>query len=586
MDGVTHHKMKIGPVTITRKLVWILLAITVVLYTADGVLRVLADFGGLRCAAHVMLAAWALSLLLLWKEWAAYLTAALYVACFPHLRLGVLGFVCLVPVMLDAFSGDRKRAMWLGWLAGTVANTGKLYWLVYTISYFSPIPFAAAVAILLLLTSFLGLYWMAGFGLTYWAVRQRGLPFWLVFPVSWVFWDWMLVVFLGGFPWDILGCAAFHVPLLDQSFDLVGEHGMGWLLAFGNVAFYELWRFYRKQRAFPKVQMAVLGTLVIAALFYGAVRTSQISSLMQTGRPIRIGVVQGNVDQNMKWKSAFRNKVLDDYAALAKTVANQGAELIIFPETAIPRRQYRWNKALHPEISAYARDTQRWVLTGVPSMTKRDDPDDPRGENRSHNSAVLISPEGEAVSWYDKNRLVPFGEFIPKKHWLERIARVFGKEKISGTLNFEPSGEYHIMRFPIAPFSVFICYEAVYPSTVRKLNRLGAQFLVTITNDAWFGKTSAPYQHWSQVAIRAIENRRYVARAANTGISGFIDPLGRTIIATDLYVPATRLGVVRTMDVQTIYDRFGDVAVYSAAAIYLAALAYALVGRRKKEQAA
>ncbi|NLH49051.1 MAG: apolipoprotein N-acyltransferase [Myxococcales bacterium] len=514
------------------------------------------------------------------EDWPALLTGLLYVLCFPHARLGFLGFVCLAPVLYAALRDSGRRALWLGFLAGTVGNLGKLYWLVYTISYFSPIPFPVAVLILLLLCSTLGLFWGLQFRLLHWAVRERRLPLWLVFPAGWVCWDFFLIWFLGGFPWEVLGDAAFHIPVYNQTLDLVGSFGLGWVFAFGNVVAVELWRFVRKERPFPTAFAAALAALVVAGFLYGAVRTPQIERAMRAGRTVKVGMLQGNVDQSIKWKAGFREEIMENYARLAEETKNDGAELIIMPETAIPRRQDRM-MSLHPEISRYATDTERYVLTGVPSKAIRTNVDDPRGPDIRYNSAVLISPQGDDLQWYDKNRLVPFGEYIPKKHWLERIAG----RNITGTLNFEPSGRYALMPFPGAPFAVFICYEAVYPSTVRRLNRLGARFLVTITNDAWFGNTSAPYQHWAQVAIRAIENRRYVARAANTGISGIIDPLGRTLMATDLYREAELVGSVGVMELHSLYERIGDVAAYAAHAVYLIALAVglALSRRRGKE---
>ncbi len=563
----------------------VLLIVAVLVNAVYGVLRLLgAPSLVLEYLGFFLVVAWVIGLLLRrWKTaWPAYVTAVLYVFMFPHLGLGFLGFVCFVP-LLDALlaTDDRKRAMRLGWVAGLVALTGKLYWIVYTISYFSPIPAAAAVLILLLMTSFIALSWLAAFVTTHWAVKTRGLPLWLVFPVAWVFWDWSWTWILGGFPWELLGCAAFRIPLLKQTFDLVGEHGLGWLLAFGNVVFFHLWQFARKKELFPKAQTAVLVALVAAGMIYGAVRTGQIEQIMSRGETVTVGLLQGNVDQSIKWKPDHRLRIMDEYEDMAVHVAEQGAELIIFPETAIARRQQRW-RHLHPEIARYAEVTERYVLTGVPVKDIRKNREDPRGPFTSHNSAVLVSPEGEDIAWYDKNRLVPFGEYIPKKHWLQRLA---GQE-IRGTLNFEPSGIYKLMPFPRAPFSVFICYEAVYPTTVRRLTNLGAKFLVTITNDAWFGKTSAPYQHWDQVAMRAVENRRYVARAANTGISGIIDPLGRTIKATDIYVPATYVGTVKTLDIRTVYATIGDVAAYVAAVIYAGILLFLAIGavRRRKEK--
>jgi len=514
-------------------------------------------------------------------DWPALLTALLYVLCFPHARLGFLGFICLTPVVLSVWGDDPRRAWRLGWLAGTFGNLGKLYWLVHTISYFSPIPFPVAVLILLLLCTTLGLFWAIHFRATHWLVNRYRLPLWFVLPAGWVFWDYWLTYFLGGFPWEVLGGAAFHIPLLNQTFDLLGEFALCWLLAFGNVVAAQWVRFARKQAAFPVAATAVLGAATVAGLIYGALRTDQIDALMRQGKEIKVGLLQANVDQNRKWSGGFREQIIDDYANLAVSAADNGADLIVMPETSIPMIQPRW-MPLDVDVTRYPLAAKRYVLAGVPTEVKRLDRTDPRGLEARYNSAVLLAPEGEDLAWYDKNRLVPFGEYIPKKHWLQKIA---GKA-LKGTFNFEESGRYTLMPYPPAQFAVFICYESIYPSTVRRLNRLGAKFLVTITNDAWFGNTSSPQQHWAQVAMRAIENRRWIARAANTGISGIIDPLGRTVVATPLEVKTMVVGSVHTMDVHTVYETVGDVAAWLGSALYLAAVGYGLARRRKEKKSA
>ena len=573
--------MKLNKLVLQWRHVWILLAITGGLYIVDELLS-LANIQFVQPAAHLCLAIFSLLLLYKLAAWPAYLTAILYALVFPHASFGFFAFFCLTPVLAAVLEGDRRKAMWLAWLAGNLANIGKLYWLVYTISYFSPIPFPAAVLILVLLTSTLGLFWSLHFGLVHWLVRDHKLPLWLVFPAGWVFWDWFLTWFLGGFPWELLGCGAFHIPLLNQTFDLVGEHGLGWLMAFGSVVFYELWLFVRRKQSFPALKTAVLVALIAAGMIYGAVRINQIDKLAAAGEKITVGLLQGNVDQSIKWKPEHRVRILDKYARITRRLVGKGAELIIFPETAIARRQDRW-KRMHPEIARYAEESGQWVLAGVVSKKRRPNPYSMKGRYLNHNSAVLLTPKGKAKAWYDKNRLVPFGEFIPKKHWIEAAGRLVGIEKIKGTLNFEISDKYRTMPFPKAPFAVFICYEAVYPSVVRCLSNLGAKFLVTITNDAWFGDTSAPFQHWDQVAMRAIENRRYVARAANTGITGIIDPVGRTIKATAIYQEAEMIGEVRTLDIQTIYAKIGDAAAYAATAIYACAILVVLaIGLRRR----
>jgi apolipoprotein N-acyltransferase len=518
--------------------------------------------------------------------WPAYLSAALYVLCFPHAGLGFLAFIAMTPALIFTLDGETtKRAALIGFITGFFGHLGKVYWIVYPITYFSPIPFAVGILVMALVCMAIGSFWAANFALLFWAVKRGRVALWLVFPVSWIFWDFWMTWFLTGFPWELLGNASHHIPLFNQAADLFGSLSLGFVFALSTVLFAEIWWWKRGDRpGFPKRLTAATAILVAALFIYGGVRYAQIDAIMKDGEAIKVGMVQGNIDQNRKWKPKYRNWILENFGVLAKQVADQGAELVIFPETSIPRRQKRW-RPLHAEIKQYAPMTGKWVLAGVPSSGKRLDRDDPRGPFTSHNSAVLIDPDGNDLKWYDKNRLVLFSEYIPGKHIYQGVLNFFSdlfglkRKKITGTLNFETGGYYTSMPYPKAPFSVFICYEAVYPEVVRQQNLRGAKFLVEITNDAWFGPTSAPYQHWAQVEIRAIENRRWVARAANTGISGIIDPLGRMVKKTDIYVEAAVAGTVYTMEEKSLYQRTGNLFPLLNVAIYLAILLWVGVGR-------
>ncbi|MDP8222035.1 MAG: apolipoprotein N-acyltransferase [Candidatus Lernaella stagnicola] len=522
--------------------------------------------------------------------WPAYLTAALYTLCFPHAGLGFLAFICLAPVLVLAMDAERaKTAMFFGFLAGFLGSLGKVYWIVYPITYFSPIPFAVGILVTTVVCLCLGAFWSWNFGVLHWAVKKGRLPLWLVFPLGWIFWDFWLTWFLTGFPWDLLGNAAYHIPYFNQTFDLFGSLSVGLVFALSNVMFAELWWYRRGRRTtLPRRLITAVVVIVLAGFAYGVIRSGQIENRMKEGTAVKVGFVQGNVDQNRKWKPEYRSWIFDNFGKLARRVKAEGAELIIFPETSIPVRQRRW-RPLNERVRHYAVENNAWVLTGVPTSGKRLNRDDPRGQYTSHNSAVLVNPAGIDVQWYDKNRLVLFSEYIPFKHHfqagLDFFTNLLGlpRKRIAGTLNFETGGYYAMMPYPKAPFSVFICYEAVYPEVVRRQNALGAKFLVTITNDAWFGPTSAPYQHWAQVGIRAIENRRWVARAANTGISGIIDPLGRTVQKTGLYVEAAPVGTVYAMDTVSLYQRTGNLFPYLCIVIYLGLLIF-VVARRLRDR--
>jgi apolipoprotein N-acyltransferase len=199
------------------------------------------------------------------------------------------------------------------------------------------------------------------------------------------------------------------------------------------------------------------------------------------------------------------------------------------------------------------------------------------GRLHHFNSAFLLSPSQKIVGKYDKKHLVPYGEYIPLKRFFPFIDKM-----VAGIGDFSSGSTITLLHLPEASFGVLICYEIIFPDLTRRFVKQGAQFLVNITNDAWFGKTSAPYQHLSMAVVRAIENRRYIARAANTGISAFIDATGEIQSATPLFTESFLTGTIGVVDVQTFYTTFGDVFALLATLFSLVLLCYALLKKRKR----
>ena len=217
-----------------------------------------------------------------------------------------------------------------------------------------------------------------------------------------------------------------------------------------------------------------------------------------------------------------------------------------------------------PLILKIAEETGAHLLFGSPSH------DWVKGKVKYYNSAYLLSPQGKVVGKYDKIHLVPFGEYVPLSGLL------FFLESLSGVGNLSPGKTVQNLHFPQGDFGVLICFEIIFPNLCRKFVKAGAQFLVTITNDAWFGRTSAPYQHLSMATFRAVENRVSIARAANTGISAFIDAKGEIRKRSDIFVRETLVGHINPKIEGTFYTRYGDVfaLVSSAIAFLLILLAY------------
>ena len=211
------------------------------------------------------------------------------------------------------------------------------------------------------------------------------------------------------------------------------------------------------------------------------------------------------------------------------------------------------------------------MLIGSPFFSQHN------GTIRNYNSAFLLSPLRKVLDRYDKIHLVPYGEYIPLRRFFPFINKM-----VVGIGDFYPGEVRTLFTLPEGLFSVLICYEIIFPDLTRKFVKDGAQFLVNITNDAWFGNTSAPHQHLSMAMVRAIENRRFIARAANTGISAIIDATGNLQSSSKLFTEQLLTGTIRPLSVQTFYTQFGDVFAYLSILFSFFLITFALKKRFKK----
>ncbi len=265
-----------------------------------------------------------------------------------------------------------------------------------------------------------------------------------------------------------------------------------------------------------------------------------------------MALIQGNIRQDVKWEPHFQEETLKIYSNLTLQVKVSRPDLIIWPETATPFF-FQNTSPLQGRILELAHQMQAPLLFGAPAFDRRG--------SRIHyfNSAFLISPEKKILGRYDKIHLVPFGEYAPFSGILG-----FTRDIIGAIGDFTSGQEIRNLSLPWGNFGVLICYEAIFPDLTRQFVDQGARFLVNITNDAWFGKTSAPYQHLSMVTLRAVENRVPIARAANTGISALIDSSGRVVRSTDLFTREVLFGKidVNLNKSSTFYTQWGDLFSY------------------------
>lgn len=501
-------------------------------------------------------------------------TGLLYPLCFPDFDLGMLAWVVLVPLHLavrDREAVTPRRALWLGWLAGTIAFTGVMLWVITAMHQYGKVPLVVSWLLLLLLAAYLGLYLgVYALGLS-WLHRRLPRLVFLAAPCLWVTLEWIRTWLFSGLPWALLGYAPYRWLPVIQIADITSVYGLSFLIVLLNVAASEAagWLLDRRQpaaSAFPWPAAAAAAGLMALTLAYGQWRLSDQPA--GEAAAVRIGIVQANIDQAQKWDAAYRRATVDRYKRLTG-LAVEGNDLVIWPEAATPFL-FEMEKGYKVEVMDLVRSHRTPLLFGSPTLRYY-----PTGRPYLLNSAYLLSEDGLLLGRYDKRHLVPFGEYIP----LHSSVLFFLDKLVEGIGDFEAGTTATVLPVPAngrngasaagppARFGVVICYEVIFPNLVRDFAANGADFMVTITNDAWFGDSAAPYQHFGMVVLRAVETRRAFARSANTGISGFIDPQGRILEATPIFKEAAFSGRIPLDRRQTFYTRHGDVFAYACVII-------------------
>jgi apolipoprotein N-acyltransferase len=467
-------------------------------------------------------------------------TAVLLFVAYPPYSLVLPSFVALVPLLwrledrLDPAAATAGAAK-LGFWAGLLANGLVLYWMIVALWHFTPLAAAGYLATILILAG----WWALMSWTTVWVRRRTGQPLWVVFPLLWTAVEWG-IGHQGEirFPWLGLGTSLTSVPALVQWADLAGARGVTLWLAGVNAAVVVA---LRRRDWRPA---AVAGATVVVALSYGVWR--ERTTVL---RPVTVvGVIQPNVGFAEKRERRDQDALVEELLRLtARAESLAGVRLVAWPEAATDGYLVD-----HPDWVRWIGDTAR--RTGIPILAGALDAQFyPNGTYDTYNAAFFFDSTGSSTAWpsYRKTYLVPVVERVPFVN-----PRWFGSMKWFG--GFGHGDRFPVYRFAGGGFGVLICYESAFEDLPRRYRADGADFLVNITNDAWFGRTAAPYQHAAHLVMRAIETRMGVARAANTGVSEFVDPLGRTSRRTPLDVERVEADTVWTTADRTLYVRWGD----------------------------
>ncbi len=403
----------------------------------------------------------------------------------------------------------------------------------------------------ILLVAYLALY----FGVWGWAanrlIAMRDLQFavGLGLPAAWVLLEYLRSILLTGLGWNLLAHTQWHWIRLIQLADLAGVYGVSFLVVMVNVALY----LAVKGRGSRVKVLGIAGICLLIALAYGYFRLQQFPSpsAVHPSPSFQVAVVQGNIPQTLKWEESMAPGIWKQYEALNAQAAAAKPDLIVWPETAVPG--YLEDIQVQERLERIARSCRTNLLVGVPAGS-----DDGA---RVFNSAIWMTAEGKLLQRYDKVHLVPFGEYVPLGSaltWLRNFV-LMGDFSAGREFTVFNGKRYTVNGTP--PFSVLICFEDLFPGLTRRFVQEGARWLLVITNDAWFGHSAASLQHLQASVFRAVENRVWVVRAANTGWSGFVDPAGRRLPVPQ-QVPRFEPGVaaagIWVVKAPRLYSQWGD----------------------------
>jgi apolipoprotein N-acyltransferase len=511
------------------------------------------------------------------------LSAGLLILAFPRYNLGWLGWVALVP-LLSALSGrSATHGFFQAFLCGMIFFVLAFDWVFEASGY--------TLLHHLLLCAYMGLYFGL-FGLLFSLLCKRlGVTMALFsVPFIWVFLEYVRsnMGFMA-LPYAWLGYTQHAYPLVIQIASVAGAYGVSFLLAIANsaVAAFLLALLYRSKNfnIRPNCAISNRGLVGIAAtaiffiiftLCYGLI----VISKPTVGKKIKVSVVQGNIEQAKKWDRRYRNYILETYEELSREASKGQPTLIIWPEAATPGFVLS-DFSLKKRFTGLVQEINAYFLIGSTEYPKLQKP--PFGVGQSGNTALFFSPDGKVLGQYLKIHLLPFGEYLPYREtipwsWID-------VPKVTSTM---PGQELTVFQCPTFRFSAPICWETIFPDMPREFVKSGAQFLVNITNEAWFGRSVGPQHYVISSVFRAVENRVYVVRCANTGISCFIDPYGRVVgrvkddKGQDIFVRGVLTETVIPMESRTLYTRYGDWLVWMSAGVSLIFFSFACF-RRKPE---
>lgn len=447
------------------------------------------------------------------------------------MKLGFLSYLALV-LPLDIISRKHfGQAFKSGLLFTFTYHLFALYW----ISWVHAPGTVAAVFVISLYTAFI----FGIFGEIYQKYKAIGL---IILPFLWIGVEYFRTLFEIAFPWVNLSYTQWAYTPLIQICEYTGDAGLSLLIVVVNILIWSAWR--SRNRARTAGMIAITGLIIIVPTLYGVFVLSNTERA--DTKPIRISLLQGSIDLETKWdpnQLDYNFVVYDSLAAAAPE-----SDLLVWPETAAPAYLLADHR-LTGKVAQTARTVARPMLVGTLDFKRLDN-----GTYETFNAAIQFDPDGRHRRPYHKNKLVPFAETVPYGNYIPLLANLS-----LGWSDFIHGQERVIYKNDFGAYGTLICYEVIFPEMINQYVQEGVDFLVNITNDTWYGYSSGPYQHAVMAVFRAVENRIYIARAANSGFSYFVDKYGRIYNRSVLYERSIITGNIYPIEERTIFNRFGPV---------------------------
>ncbi len=484
--------------------------------------------------------------------------ALLCTAAFPSLELWPCAWFCLVPFLVALDGSGLRASCACGVLFGFLHMLGLAWWVSSALYVYGGTGLVVSMLFVIVIMGLLGLYYGL-FAMSASAILRSGLA-WYAKPLgcaaAWVCMEYARARLFSGVPWELLGYSQYRVLPLIQVADITGVYGLSFLLVFANGCLYQACReLPAAVTALRRLAPAL--AMVAIVLLYGFVLLGRYPAAAESADGPGIGIVQCSFLQDERWREDTQAVQLARYCAFTDEACRKGARLIVWPEAAL---QSYLQEHIPPEIIELLARYDAMLVLGGPRYAGRP------GAYTFYNSVFLLTGSGIAQV-HDKLHLLPFGEYFPL-NWVDVLRTGY-----AGPRQYSGGRHYTVLRTPAGMLGTPVCFEIAFPEIARDFVKNGADVLVTVSNDAWFGRSSAHYQHFSMAVLRAVELRRPVLRSANTGISGHIDRAGRVLCRLEPFQEGLVLTSALPGTGETFYCRYGDAFAGFCLAVLLCCLA-------------